>query len=1012
MFRTKAYTWIGLAAVVVAASSAFAAPAWFVRTWQSDAGLPDNTVIGIEQTPDGFLWVATQTGVVRFDGLQFQELPIQVPGMMAGTVHAICADRRGRVWVAKERGTVLCVDQGKITVVLPPDNAKSDRRVRLLLEDGEGSIWGTFATGEVFRLKDGRVRFFTAEDGLPQKGSIELTVDQKGELWFLRSPDVGVFRDGKFSTLSKAPFGRLCAARGGGVWICTETTILKYTEAEGLSETCKLKTGTADAGPIVLFEDHAGRLWVGTRLAGLFCHEGTNIFKVDTAQQTILCINEDRQGNLWVGTRGGGLKQLKPRVAELLTTSTSPPFDGVQSICKDTNGVLWAVTWYKGTVLRNVDGDWIPLSASDGWTIDYAKCVAADPLGGVWIGTSYSGLYHWKEGEVTHRFCSTNGLAGNFVTALRTTPSGAVWMGGLHIEVGKTFLQCLEAGQLRSFKLPSGCGVVSAIEVDSSGDCWAATAKGMLLRVSGSVVTDETQKVLPRESYAIRSLLATPDNSLWIGFSGTGLGRLKKGRFDQFRMEHGLNDNYISQILSDGRGRLWLAGNRGIFSVREKDLNELAAGQLSHVQSVVYKQKVGLPGLQASYDAWPGALRDAEGRLFFAMQSGVATLYAADIPAEAEPPSVIIDRVLVDHKVVALYGSGKALSASNNPSCVELGAPNAHLHLPPGRRQIEFFFTTPCFTMPESIRFKYQLKGMDKEWIEASGRRSAFYSQLTPGNYQFQVSACNRDGVWNQKGASLALTVAPFWWETAWFRIVGPLMVFGLIGGFVLLWFRRRYHFQIERLELLRSMEKERGRIAADLHDEIGANLTHISILSTLAAKPGTELSTSRQHNAEVTSVARQTILAFDEILWSVNPKNDTLKSLSHFICRRTEEILAPAKVHYHFSLDEALPDSPVSPQRRHGLLLAVKEALHNILKHAGATRVEVKCVIEQGLFVVIVSDNGCGFDPAALPVSVKGRNGHGLANMRRRLEDLGGECRIERQPEGGTRIIFRLPME
>lgn len=968
--------------------------------------------MGIAQSPDGFLWVATQTGVVRFDGLQFQELPIQVPGMMAGTVHALCADRRGRVWVAKERGTVLCVDQGKITVVLPADNTKSDRRVRMLLEDGEGSIWGSFVTGEVFRLKDGEVRFFTAADGLPAPGAVEFTVDEKGQLWFLGPHEVGVFRAGKFSTLSKTTFGRICAARGGGVWICTNKAIIKYTEGEGVTRTCELKTGKSDAGPTVLFEDHAGRLWVGTRLAGLFCHDGTSTLNVDISQQTILCISEDRQGNLWVGTRGGGLKQLKPRVAELLTTSTSAPYEGVQSICKDTEGGLWAVTWHKGRVLRSVDQAWIPLSVGDGWTVDYTKCLESDPLGGIWIGTSYAGLYHWQDGGVTRRYCSTNGLAGNFVTALRSTPSGALWIGGWHIEVGKTFLQCLEAGQLRSFTLPSGCGAVSAIEVDSSGDCWAATAKGMLVRVSGAVVTDETRKVVPRESYSIRSLLATPDGSLWIGFSGTGLGRLKKGHFDQFRMEHGLHDNYISQILSDGRGRLWLAGNRGIFSVREKDLNELATGQLSHVQSVVYKQKEGLPGLQASYDAWPGALRDAEGRLLFAMQSGVATLYTADIPAEPEPPSVIIDRVLVDNKVVALYGAGKALSDFDDVDCVELGVADAHLRLLPGQRQVEFVFTSPCFTMPESVRFKYQLQGVDKAWMEASGRRSVLYSQLAPGHYRFQVIACNRDGVWNQKGASLALTVAPFWWETMGFRIVGPLMVFGLVGGFVLLWFRRRYQFQIERLELMRSMEKERDRIAADLHDEIGANLTHISILSTLAAKPGTELSTSRQHNAEVTSVARQTIQAFDEILWSVNPKNDTLKSLSHFICRRTEEILAPAKIMHHFSLDEALPDSPVSPQRRHGLLLAVKEALHNILKHAGATRVEVTCTLEKGQFVVIVSDNGYGFDPSALPVHVKGRKGQGLENMRQRLKALGGECRIERQPEGGTRIIFCLPME
>jgi signal transduction histidine kinase/ligand-binding sensor domain-containing protein len=963
--------------------------------------------MGIAQTPDGFLWVATQTGVVRFDGIQFREFPLQV----SGTVHALCADRRGRLWIAKDRGTVLCVDQGKTTVVLPPGKAPFNRRIRMLVEDGEGAIWGSFVTGELFRIKDGEVRFFTTDDGLPENGAVELTIDQDGKLWFLGAYEVGIFRAGRFLALAKTRFGRICAARGGGVWIGTEQKIEKYSEAQGFSESFEIKTGVNRAGVTALLEDQAGRLWVGTRLAGLFCLDGKGCMKVETSQQTILCMKEDRKGNLWVGTRGGGLKHVKPRVAELLTTGSNAPYEGIQSLCKDKDGVLWAVVWHKGAVLRNVAQEWLPLSAGDSWTVEDAKCVAADPKGGIWIGTSSSGLYRWQEGRVTHCFCFTNGLAGNGVNALHATESGELWFGNEKVTEKKTSLMRYKDGVFHEFPLPSGSAVVSAIEVDSSGACWAATTRGMLVRVSGSALTDETPKMISQGAYPIRALLATPEGSLWIGFGGKGLGRLKEGKFDQFGTEQGVHDNYVSQILSDGRGRLWLAGNRGIFSLREKDLNELAAGHISQVQSVVYKQKEGLPGLQASYDAWPGALCDTEGRLLFAMQSGVATLYTEDIHEDLEPPVVVIDQVLVDKKVVARYEQGKYHSVSNAPASLELGASEAHLRLPPERRQVEFVFTTPYFKMPESVRFKYQLQGVDKEWMDSGGRRSVLYSQLTPGHYRFQVLACNRDGVWSRQAASFAVTTTPFWWETVWFRIAGPVILFGLVGGFVLLWFRRRYQFQIERLELLRSMEKERDRIAADLHDEIGANLTHISILSTLAAKPETELDTSRQHNAEVTSVARQTIQAFDEILWSVNPKNDTLKSLSHFICRRTEEILAPAKVLYHFSLDEAIPDSPLSPQRRHGLLLAVKEALHNILKHAGATRVEVTCAMKDGAFVVTVSDNGCGFDPSARPVSVKGRKGQGLENMCRRLKDLGGACSIERKPEGGTRIIFSLPV-
>jgi signal transduction histidine kinase len=214
------------------------------------------------------------------------------------------------------------------------------------------------------------------------------------------------------------------------------------------------------------------------------------------------------------------------------------------------------------------------------------------------------------------------------------------------------------------------------------------------------------------------------------------------------------------------------------------------------------------------------------------------------------------------------------------------------------------------------------------------------------------------------------------------------------------------------RFQRQHALDQERVRIARDLHDEIGANLSHISILSSLAAKPSTAASTSREHNAEVANVARLTILAFDEILWSINPKNDTLQSLSHFICRRTEEILAPAKLSYHFELDESFPDRFVPPQRRHGLLLAVKEALHNILKHAAATRVELRCAMDGRVFVVCLADNGRGFDPQCIASGAQDRHGHGLDNMLRRLAELGGECQLASSPGGGTRISFRLPLD
>ena len=197
MFRKKSYTCVALAAFFLSTASAVAEQTWFVRTWQSDAGLPDNTVLGIEQTPDGFLWVATKTGLVRFDGVQFREFSTQAPGMAVDVIYAMCADHKGRIWVAKERGSVVCVEQGRITEILADLPDGSERRPRMLVVDREDGVWVSRINGELLRIRDGKVRAYTTEDGLPPGGASELAVDPSGHVWFLRNGMLGFIREEK-----------------------------------------------------------------------------------------------------------------------------------------------------------------------------------------------------------------------------------------------------------------------------------------------------------------------------------------------------------------------------------------------------------------------------------------------------------------------------------------------------------------------------------------------------------------------------------------------------------------------------------------------------------------------------------------------------------------------------------------------------------------------------------------------------------------------------------------------
>jgi len=1001
MFRGHSTICLWLAAFLFLSTTAFAAPPWIDRTWQSDEGLPDNSVIGVGQTPDGYLWVCTSTGLSRFDGVQFVSFPVVAAGVsVSGNTHFL-VDRRGRLWVAKKQGDVVCIEKGRASKVVIPDQVKTDLGVMFMMEDAEGSLWITFGSDAVVRIQEGHVRSFTEADGFPPLDDCQLVVDGVGQLWFRTLDWIGIFQEGRFKPLHQTKVLRIAGARSGGVWGYELKQLSKF-EADGSTT----KTPIDFYGPRLsaFHEDRQGTLWLGTREKGLFMCDRTGVTAVTLEQQAIQNIQEDREGNIWVGTRGG-LSQLKPRVAELLTNGGGVPFTGVSSIALDIEGHLWAIRWPDGEVVRSKGQDWSPLTPEEGWPVDRAKCIAADPRGGVWIGTRRYGLYRWQAGAVTESFCVTNGWGVNRVHALCVTASGAVWFGTGLLHTKQQFIQCLEAGKLRSFNLPLGWGPVIALTTDAAGDCWGATERGLLLRVHGDRVTDETARTLSDPS-EIRCLFGTPDGSLWIGYGGQGLGRLKAGSFTRCGMEHGLRDNYISNILPDQSGRLWLAGNRGIFSVREKELCDFMDGRSAGVWCATLGRKEGLARLQASYDSWPGALSTADGRLMFAMQSGVAIVYPADILSTQEPPPVVIERVSVNGQTAAAYGAFKPADSKGVP-LRELSLSGGQLRLPPGRHQITFAFTALSLSMPENIGFRYQLQGVDADWVAAGSRRQASYTQLQPGHYRFKVTACDRDGIWNETGATVELTAEPYWWETAWFRIAGPICGFGVVGCLVVVWLRRRHRHRIERLELQQATEKERTRIAQDLHDDLGAELSTIAMLSDLAQQDLGENHSVRTRLGEIIGHAHQTILRLEEIVWAVNPANDTVERFSVYVCKCAQRYLELANVRSRFDLPVRFQPCILGSVQRHNIFLATKEALHNAVRHGKPATVTLRIALESGWLQVTVEDDGVGFEDTPEVLAT-----HGSSNMRSRMSHINGTFERRSSPGQGTTVRLSIPVE
>jgi signal transduction histidine kinase len=328
------------------------------------------------------------------------------------------------------------------------------------------------------------------------------------------------------------------------------------------------------------------------------------------------------------------------------------------------------------------------------------------------------------------------------------------------------------------------------------------------------------------------------------------------------------------------------------------------------------------------------------------------------------------------------------------------------LRVPPGRGELEFQYGALGFAAPEKNRFQYQLSSVDADWINAGARRVAYYNNLAPGHYQFRVRACNQDGVWNDAGAALAVWLKPNFWQTLWFRGLAVLGLMGGAGGAALYATRRRMQRKLELLEQRHAVVRERGRIAKDMHDQIGAGLTHIGLLGEFARRDANRIGGSTVHAERICASARELAQTLDEIVWMVNPKNDTLNKLAVYLAAYAEEFFKATSIGCRLDIPARLPPYRLSAELRHNLFLTVKETLNNIVKHSGASEVWVRVALERGRLEILIEDNGVGFRANAANSS---RNG--LSNMRERLEDIGGALRIRGGPNNGTRVSLRVPI-
>ncbi len=974
--------------------AAAAAPHYFTRTWQVEQGLPQNKVTAVVQTRDGYLWVGTYNGLARFDGVHFTVFDDNnTPELRSSRVTSLFEAGDGTLWIGTESGDVSKYKDGHFTAVSLRVNW-SGGKIYAITADDAGDVWLLNEAGELARARDGQV--LSPTSGVVSK-VVLLVRGQDGTIWVEREGVVSALKDGRLTVeLSTNDYVQgFCAAREGGFWVASNGGIRKWKDGKWVADLGAAPWGWRFVANFM--ETSAGVLAGGTSSDGLwlFFTDQTNTPALHLdhinglPSDWVISLWEDREKNLWCGT-GGGLAVIRPSNLETVSPPDKWKSRPVLSVLPAPDGALWVGTEGAG-LYRLQNGDWTNFDSPQGIRNPYVWSLAADGTGKIWAGTWGGGLFAQKDDA----FDFAPGLE-NFLPPM---PALLFLSDGLWIGTTAGPLRYRD-GKLERFSEMAGepFGDVRTIARDKSGALWFGTAGGGLVRRENGNFR-RFKKPDGLSSDFIDCLHFADDGALWIGTFGSGLNRFKNGKFSAVNREQGLPNGVIGHIESDGRGFLWMSSYGGILRAKETELNRCADGKLAEVSFLTYGINDGLPTLECSEGLQSAGGKTADGRLWFPTAKGLVAVDPAGVKMNPQPPPVHIEEMRVDDKK---FADGNA---------------DGPLKVPPGLHRIEFEYNGLSFFAPEKVRFKCRLNGFEPDWANVGAKRVTTYNYIPPGNYSFQVNACNNDGVWNETGASLKFELLPYFWQTAWFRFLGVLATVLAVSGAV--WFetQRRLRRRLELAERQRDVERERSRIARDIHDDLGAQLTRITMMSESARD---DLANSGRVAAgleKIYDTARELTRSMDEIVWAVSPRHDTLEGLATYLEKFAQDWLAGVGIRCRLDLPLQFPEWHLTSEVRHNVFLAFKEALHNAVKHSGASEVSIRLALKAESFDLTVEDNGRGFAVSEKMQTVsaaKGRaaSGNGLENMRRRLTAIGGSCEIQSASGAGTKVIFSVQLK
>lgn len=778
-----------------------------IDTWQTEQGLPLNTVQSLLQTRDGYLWVGTGGGLTRFDGVRFATFEASdIPDLASRSIFALMEDADGNLWIGNSDGAVVHRD-GRFHTVYGKE-VTDGRRVWQFAQAPDGAIWAATENG-LIRWHDGAATVFGKPEGLPTDRLRSLAFDRDGILWIATTGGGLVSFDGsRFDTFDQSRGLPNDAVRSvlpdpqGGVWAATAGGGLAHLR-EGRIRTYGVSDGLPTDQLTALALDDAGSLWIGTWGAGLCRMRDGRFTSISTesglAGGQIWSVHADQEGSIWVGTWVGGLNRLRDRDFVVLGTPEGLSHDNVRSVIHARDGAAWVTT--AGGGVNRIDRNGITtIGTDDGLPSNETSCIFEDRDGAIWIGSYTGGIARLKDGRID-TWSASDGLPSVDIRVIYQDREGTIWAGtraGLARFTGNGFTPLTGEGAPPD-------GVLTMLE-DRSGTLWmGTTGQGLFSYRDGRFRTLTRDDGLV--SNWIMALYEDADGSLWIGTNGEGVNRLRDGEIASIETSDGLWDGIAQAILEDSSGYLWITCNRGFYRVSRDELDAFAEGRVDRVTSEGFGPGNALRSTTFAGGHQPSGSIDDEGHLWLPSFSGLVMVDPDQLPGTEGPPPVHLETVTVDGVPVPL---GSAVT------------------LPPGSAPLSIHYTAATLRNADRVRFRYRMDGASDGWVDAGMRREAFFPALSHGDYKFRVAASSDGRQWREAPSSLAISVQPYFFQTIWFIALIVLALLTITGTILWLWTRH-----------LRRQRSEMQRLVAEKTEELKLANEHLERLSFVDSLTG-----------------------------------------------------------------------------------------------------------------------------------------------------------------------------